>query len=181
MIAVSLYPPATLHDPSNVLRPATEAFKRTPPLTSTMTPNMQRSQSPTPNPVINEVINEICSRWGINYVHQALPNGLSYRHTPEIEIWGEEFLILLLDLARLTEGKLDEVKERIWERIDQGRNTKLSRHTCTTREDILALIKYYGLERSAAAKPVKKSGGRKPKQEDPDEDYLPPVPKKERR
>ncbi|KAI4950205.1 hypothetical protein J4E91_004861 [Alternaria rosae] len=130
---------------------------------------------------MNEVINEVCSRWGIHYVHQALPNGLSYRHTPEFEIWGEEFLILLLDLARLTEGKLDEVQERIRERIDQGRNTKLSRGTCTTQEDILALIKYYGLKRPAAAKPVKKSCRRKPKQEDPDEDYLSPVAKKERR
>jgi len=124
----------------------------------------QRSRSPTPEPVINEVINEICSLWGIRSVHQALPNGLSYKHTTDIEIWGEEFLVLLLDLAGLTEGKLDEVQKRIQKRIDQGRNTKLGCDTCTTREDILALIKHYD-------------------QEDPDadEDYMPPVPKKERR
>jgi len=131
----------------------------------------QRSRSPTPEPVINDVIKEICSRWNIQHVQQALPNSLSYRHTADIEIWGEEFLVLLLDLATLTEGKLDEVQERIWKRIDQGRNTKLSRDTCTTREDILALIKYY----------VRKSRGKNPERDDTDEVYIPPVPKKERR
>ena len=124
----------------------------------------QRSRSPTPEPVINDVIKEICSRWSIRDVHQALPNSLSYKHTADIEIWGEEFLVLLLDLASLTEGKLDEVQKKIQGRIESGRNTKLNRDTCTTRGDILALIKHYD-------------------QEDPDadEDYMPPVPKKERR
>jgi len=127
---------------------------------------MERCRSPTPDPVINEVINEICSLWNIQQVHQALPNSLSYRHTNDIEKWGEEFLVLLLDLARCTKGKLDEVKKRIQKRIDQGRNTKLSRDTCTTREDVLALIKHYDQEDH---------------DEDPDEDYMPAVPKKERR
>ena len=131
----------------------------------------QRSRSPTPEPVIDEVISEICSLWGIRSVQQALPNNLSYKHTADIKIWGEEFLVLLLDLAGLTEGKLDEVQERIQKRIDQGRNTKLGRDTCTTREDILALIKYY----------VKKSRGKNTEQDDTDEVYMPPVLKKERR
>ena len=135
-----------------------------------MKPNAQLSRSPTPEPVINEVINEICSRWNIQHVQQALPNGLSYRHTADIEIWGEDFLVLLLDLATLTEGKLDEVQERIQKRIDQGRNTKLSRDTCTTREDILALIKHY----------LWQSRGKNPEQDDTDEVFMPPVPKKER-
>ena len=143
---------------------------------------MQHCRSPTPDAVINEVINEICSLWNIQHVQQALPNGLSYRHTPDIEKWGEEFLVLLLDLAKLTKGKLDEVKKRIQKRIDQGRSTKLSRDTCTTREDILALIRYYAQQEpdedadEDTAEDVDEDAD-----EDPDEDYIPPVPKRERR
>ena len=130
-----------------------------------MTPNTQRSRSSTPEPVINAVIEDICRLWGIVDAWEALPNGLSYNHVSKAKGclgWGEEFLVLLRDLASHTPGKLREVQRMIRDRIHLGRGTKNSRPTGAMIEDILALITYFRPEELTPAKPVKKASGKQP-------------------
>ncbi|KAI4660756.1 uncharacterized protein J4E79_005324 [Alternaria viburni] len=132
-----------------------------------MTPNAQRSRSSTPEPVINAVIEDICKLWGIDDAWEALPNGLSHNHVSKAKGclgWGEEFLVLLRDLAGYTPGKLTEVQRMIQDRIHLGRGTKASRPTGAMKEDILALITYFRLGEPTPAKPVRQSSRKKPEQ-----------------
>jgi len=132
-----------------------------------MTPNTQRSRASTPEPVINAVIEDICRLWGIDDAWEALPYGLSYKHVNKAKGclgWGEEFLILLRDLAYHTPGKLKEVQRMIQDRIHLGRGMKGGRPTGAMKEDILALIVYFRPQEPPPAKPVKKSNGKKPEQ-----------------
>ncbi|KAI4620359.1 hypothetical protein J4E80_004885 [Alternaria sp. BMP 0032] len=133
-----------------------------------MTPNGQRSRSSTPEPVINAVIEDICRLWGLDDAWEALPYGLSHKHVNKAKGclgWGEEFLVLLRDLAFLTPGKLKEVQRMIQDRIHLGRATKASRPTGAMKEDILALIVYFRPQEPTPAKPVRQSSRKKPVQD----------------
>jgi hypothetical protein len=112
-----------------------------------MVPNARRS--PTPGPVLDEVMAEICRLWDIGDVWEALPHGLSYNHAKNAMGWGGAFLVSLLYLARLTPGRLEDVREMIEERIKAGRKTKISRHTWTVPGDLSALIEYHDREGSS--------------------------------
>jgi hypothetical protein len=112
-----------------------------------MVPNARRS--PTPEPVLDEVMDEICRLWDISDVWEALPHGLSYNHAKNAMGWGGPFLVSLLYLARLTPGRLEDVREMIEERITAGRKSKTNRHTWIVPGDLNALIEYYDCEGSS--------------------------------